>query len=381
MLHPRELIDSISFARLELLLHSDTYISQFGFPLAYSWDLSQAENRAMMTMGRSFFPLFVGSGCPARCSYCGGNARTQNRINAGHRILWRSHDAVIRDIKSALAHGYRTMALCFDPPPESTKYYVELFDRMAKEVPEADMYFECWGLPEPEFIDAFARAFKAPHSYVALSPDTGNDALRRRHKGIFYTTEQLLETAGRLERSGVQMDVFFSVGFPGETAALALETRDLMRSMSQRFQNIRRLMVWAVQLEPGSPMFDEPEAYGLVTRRRKLADFIRAHGAHGDAYAVLGYKIPGFFGDKRDDGTVEEFEMHFQQFKCMELCFHSKDPRVYNEPALGRLACLEKRRILSARRGAAVPSEPVSEMHRYEDVAKAERPPTQRKEP
>ena len=374
LLHPTELFNQLPFADFSPLRNNEVYIRQFGFPLAYSLELSPEENRRLMTMGRSFFPLFVGSGCPRSCSFCCGNAGTQKRINAGHRILWRSHDAVIADIRRALKAGYRTMALCFDPMPSSTAYYVDLFARMKRETPDADLYFECWSLPEPAFVEAFADAFSAPHSYLALSPDTGCEAIRKRHKGYRYTNEELLATAGLLAQEGVQMDVFFSIGFPGETVATALETRDLMRQLSAGYDNIRRLMVWAVQLEPGSPMFDHPEEFGIVTKRRTLGDFVNAHGSRGDAYAVLGYKIPGFFGDERDEGSIEEFEAHFQQFKCMEFCFHSKDPRVYNHPHLGRSACLEKRKLLAARRGTDVPHRPIGEAQRYVDAVAVEKP-------
>jgi len=380
MVHSPEFINSLTFADFSSLQNSDLYIRQFGFPLAYSLELTAEENRAMMTMGRSFFPLFVGSGCSRSCSYCGGNAATQRKLNATHRILWRSHEAVLNDIRRALQAGYRTMAVCFDPMPESTRYYVELFGRMKRETPEADLYFECWSLPEPEFVKAFAAAFSPPHSYLALSPDTGVEEIRKRNKGYYYTNEQLLATASHLSDGEVQMDLFFSIGFPGETSGLALKTRNLMRRMAGDFDNIRRLMVWAVQLEPGSPMFDAPERWGITTNRRTLADFVEAHRGRGDAYAVLGYSIPGFFGDKRDKGGIEEFEKHFQQFKCMEFCFHSRDPRVYNQPLLGRRECLEKRKLLALRRGRPAPEEVVCAEYTYARAVADERPSVERLE-
>ena len=84
--HPQELFDSLSFADFTPMRHHDTYISQFGFPLAYSLERTPEENRQLMTMGRSFFPLYVGSGCRTSCSYCCGNAATLKRINGGE---WR----------------------------------------------------------------------------------------------------------------------------------------------------------------------------------------------------------------------------------------------------------------------------------------------------
>ena len=380
MLHDARFVDDLRFADLRAFRNSSEYASQFGFPLAYALEMSREENRSMMTMGRPFFPLFTGSGCSRSCSFCCGNARTQRRINGSHRLLWRSPGSVIADVKRALDAGYRTMALCFDPLPESTAYHVELFRRMRAETPRADVYFECWSLPEPEFVEAFAASFDPPHSYLALSPDTGNDEVRRRNKGYFYSNDQLAEATDLLAERGIQIDVFFSIGLPGENARIALETRDLMGEIAGKYDNIRRLMVWAVQLEPGSPMFEEPRRWGIESNRRTLADFVTAHGGRGDAYTVLGYRIPGYFGDERDRGTIEDFETHFQQFKCMEFCFHSKDPRVYNDPALGRRACLAKRQLLAERRGGPRPTEVVSDGYTHARAVADERPDVERME-
>lgn len=378
--HPQGLFDSLSFADFSPMRHHDIYIRQFGFPLAYSWERTPEENRQIMTMGRSFFPLYVGSGCNTACSYCCGNAGTLKRINGGHRLMWRSHDAVLRDVKLALDFGYRTMALCFDPIPGTSPYYAELFRRWKNETPEADLYFECWGLPEPDFVTAFADCFEPPHSYLALSPDSGSEAVRRKNKGNFYTNTQFFDCASRLKNLGIQMDVFFSIGFPGENTARALETRDMIRKVSEEYPNVRRLMTWAVQLEPGSLQFENPEHWGIVTNRKSFRDYVNLHGSRGDAYSILGYKIRDFFGDERDDGTIEEFEEHLQHFKCMEFCFLSKDPRVYNNPGMGRAECLQRRIAMAQRRGDQLPRAEVSAAYSCRQATGEERPGTPRVE-
>lgn len=383
-LHPPSFFDNLEFADLTRLRNHSVYIEQFGFPLAYSLDLTREENRRQMTMGRAFFPLFAGSGCPRSCTYCGGNAKTQAKIFGSHRILWRPVSRVIEDIKRASSFGYKTMALCFDPAPESVNYYTGLFGRMRDEVPDVDLYFECWSLPEPAFIDAFAAAFNPPHSYIALSPDTGSEKLRRKHKGYYYSDEDLYNTMDLLEKRGIQTDLFFSIGFPGETESLALETREMIRILADRYGNIRRLMTWAVQLEPGSPMYEEPEKWGIIPGRSSLVDFFKAHGDRGDTYSVLGYGIPGFFGLEGsaagESGRIEAFEVRFQQFKCREFCFFSPDPVVYNEPGLGRAGCLAKRKELALRHGMPVPSKPVSNELSYSEAVRAERPARERAE-
>ena len=128
-------------------------------------------------------------------------------------------------------------------------------------------------------------------------------------------------------------------------------------------------MTWTVQLEPGSPQFEQPEVYNMQTDRTRFADFYAAHGGdRSDTYSALGFKIAGYFGDERDEGGIPEFERHLQHLKCMEFCFLAKDPRNWNAPDAGRRHCLERRRILATRRGHAPPTLQIGDGVYYEDA-------------
>ncbi|MFC1642476.1 cobalamin-dependent protein [Myxococcota bacterium] len=365
-------LDELVFAELPLLRHYQTYVESFGFPLAFSKEYRREEHQQHQRMGRSFFPLCTGRGCPTVCSYCGGNRDTLKKINTGNRVLWRSQDRVVEDIHRALEAGYQTMSLCFDPAPQHDEYYVTLFERIHRERVPADFYFECWALPTERFLRAFAQTFHPPHSYIAVSPDSGNEKVRAVNKGFRYTNSELLQSLALAEESGVQVDVFFSIGLPGETIREALETRDLITELRERFSNIRRLMTWSVQLEPGSPQFERPGDFGLLTDRRNLLDFYQAHGGpRADTYSGLGYKIEGYFGDERDQGGIAEFEAHMQHLKCMEFCFLSPDPRQRVTPAEGREHCLQRRSKIAERRGVVEPQRAICDAHRYAEAATA----------
>lgn len=362
-------LDDLVFADLPLLRHYSTYVESFGFPLAYSKEYKKNENEVRQKMGRSFFPLCTGRGCPVVCNYCGGNRDTLKKINGGHRVLWRSHERVLEDISRALDAGYSTMSLCFDPTPAKDDYYVELFAKIKAAGLPVDFYFECWALPTERFLKAFANTFTAPHSYLALSPDSGNERVRSLNKGLQYSNAELLASVKTAEELGVQVDIFFSICLPGETLTEALETRDLITEMRGKYGNIRRLMTWSVQLEPGSPQFERPQEFNMITDRRTAFDFYQAHGgSRADTYSSLGYKIDGYFGDERDRGGIEEFEAHLQHLKCMEFCFLSNDPRQKVTPEEGRLHCLERRKQIAERRGVSCEQIVISDLHRYADA-------------
>ena len=65
------------------------------------------------------------------------------------KIVWRAHEAVIRDIKKALTYGYDTIWTAFDPTPKDDTYYIKLFDKMAKEGLQKSLgwQYEATGLP------------------------------------------------------------------------------------------------------------------------------------------------------------------------------------------------------------------------------------------
>lgn len=367
-------IDQLSYGDLSVLRHADTYASTFGFPLAYSREYSQEENRKRLNMGRPFFPLFTGRGCPWSCTFCGGNRDTLKRINGGGGIAWRSPGRVIADIRKAAEFGYQTMSLCFDPTPMRDDYYVELFRQIRAESLDVDFYFECWGLPTERFVRDFRRTFPSPESYVALSPDAGDEEVRRLNKQPFYTNDDLYASVAMLRDHDISADVFYTIALPGERLPQAMATRAQMRELPARFSNVRRCMVWSVQLEPGSPQFERPGDFDMITDRHSFADFYRVHGGvHADTYSSLGFKINGYFGDERDAGGIQEFEGQLQHLKCMELCFLAPDPRDFALPEKGRAHCFSRRKELAERRGHAPPLVQIDATHYYGDALAEEK--------
>ena len=367
-------IDDLVYGDLSVMRHGEVYASQFGFPLAYGREYSRYENKSMLSMSRSFFPLFIGRGCPWQCTFCGGNRDTLRRVNGTNKLQWRSHQSVVADIARAKEAGYQTMALCFDPTPTKDDYYVELFSAIRQAKLEVDFYFECWGLPTERFIREFRRTFPSPESYLAVSPDSGNDAVRKLNKQPYYTSAELFSALDYLEQYEVKFDVFYTIALPSEVLATARETQQQINRIAAEYTHARRLMTWSVQLEPGSAQFESPERFNMVTDRKSFVDFYRAHGGdRADTYSGLGYKIAGYFGDERDEGGIAEFERHLQHLKCMEFCFLGRDPRFWNSPADGRKHCFDRRTMLAERRGTQKPSRPIGEGYDYFDAVAEER--------
>ena len=208
------------------------------------------------------------------------------------------------------------------PDTLKDEYRLAVFEEIRRAKLDVDFYFECWGLPRSASC-ASSGGPSSPRSYLAISPDAGDERVQATLP--YYSDEEMFQALDWIQESGISVDVFFSLALPGETVASAQKTADMKRIIAERYANARRVMTWTVQLEPGSPQFETPEAFNMVTDRHNFMDFYRAHGGdRADTYSSLGFKINGYFGDERDEGNIADFERHLQHLKCMNFRFRRR---------------------------------------------------------
>lgn len=338
----RESIDNLRFTDLSLLKNYPTYVKCFSFPLAWMKNFSKKENYEKGSIKTTLFPLFIGTGCPVECSWCGGGSKAQKKMNFDNRIIFRSPEKVIESIKEAQKYGYETMHVCFDPSPQSD-YYPSLFKKIRENNIKIGLYFESWALPTLELIREFKKTFDIHNSRIAISPETGSEKLRKLNRGFPFSNRELFKTLDFMEVNGVNFDVFFTIGLPFEKITDTFETKRMIKSIRRKYRRIWRLMTWSVQLEPGSPIFENPKKFGIETERRCFMDFYRSHaGCYSDTYSALGYNIPDYFqGRKCPDAKT--FSEKIQKVKCRHFCFLHPDPRKSHIPSVGRLYCWLRR--------------------------------------
>lgn len=331
--------DSMRFSALGLLKNAGYYARLFSFPLAYSKHLSMADNIKYNNMGLKMFPIEVGRGCVTSCTWCAGCAPNQRKMNFATGVMWRDPERVADTIEEAMAFGYKTFAVCFDVDPEKQSYYIELFDVIKRRGIKCGLYFECYALPSPEFVKKFAETFDLAASVVAISPECGNEEVRRRNKGFYFSNAAFFGSLDLLEKHNIRADVFFTMGIPSENVKTLYDTKKMILDIDSRFKNIGRMMTWGVQIEPGSPIFENPALYGAVTDRKTFMDFYRIHsGKSSDTYSALGYSIENYFLDN-ELYTPEEFSEKMMRIKCADFCFLHDDCARYNLPWKGRLTC------------------------------------------
>ena len=251
-------------------------------------------------------------------------------------MTFRSLERVLQSIKEAISYGYETFHICFDPYPRRPQYFLDLFARIREEKIRMECFFESFGLPTNDFIQSFKATFPGPKSLIALSPEVGSDRLRKIHKGHSYSNHALMESLDQLKAGGVFCDLFFTLGIPFEKEGDVQQTIRLQKMIRNRYPNVRGIRTFTIEMEPGSPWHLEPEEYGVKTSLNNFMDFYHYHSGDKNAFSSLGYWIPDYFEDEKDE---KGFEEALQKIKCRHFCFIHPVARKSSTPFWGRRLC------------------------------------------
>ncbi|MBI5477770.1 MAG: cobalamin B12-binding domain-containing protein [Deltaproteobacteria bacterium] len=247
-------------AAFEHLRHSAAYLERH----LYS-DFS--EGRASPTPSHTFF-YNPGRGCPVRCTCCGGGAGAQQTISGRCGFFFYPDDKVRRDLAEAWAAGARTWRVSFDPTASRTAYTAILSAEQAAGRCW-HLVFDCWSLPTAELLQGLTRTCE-PGSMLVISPECGDEDLRRRHRGYHFTNAALLEAVRGAGAAGFETHAFFTVGLPGETTGMIERTTSLAKDLVDAGAGVS---VCPMVLDPGSPLFESPHEFGVTLRVRNLRDY------------------------------------------------------------------------------------------------------------
>lgn len=263
-------------AELNELSFSNFHLME-NFPVYTRLPLSVSNFSTASLNDYRMFCLFVGRGCPVKCTFCGGSCSSQRMINNREAVALRSPEAVLETVKEAASEGIEYLYVSFDPEPGG-QYYKKLFRMIRKSRVKIGMIFECWSLPTMGFIDDFRKTFGGmAGSAIVLSPETGSERLRKLHKGYFYTNSELLHTVERLHEKEISSQVWFTYPLPFETSKDLRDTRNLMAMLKRKLGPWGKVIAMEYELDPGSPLFNQPDHYGVSLRATTFSDYCDPH--------------------------------------------------------------------------------------------------------
>lgn len=342
------MLNQLRFANMELLENHKIYIDYVTLPFMVVKGIPNEVNFKKFTTRYRLFPLCVGRGCPFNCTWCSGAFISQKEhISFRKKFVWRGYDAVISDIKQALSYGYEGMYTVFDPTPDDQSYFVGLFKRIREEglTKKLGWLHEATGLTSREFVDEFARTFTEEYRVIGLSPESGNEEVRRRNKSHFFSNASFHEMLDYITSKNVNVEVFYTYGIPGENEELIKDTYRMRNEIVKKHGRRNCMRALSIEMEPGAPWQIDPDKYGLVISYKTFDDFYRVHSSKSEGtYTGLGYYIPDYFKKPLDtDDPERDFANRLQKIKCKHFCFIHPDARKTASPFRGRMLCRASR--------------------------------------
>ena len=318
-------LDKLDFTNFELLKNYQLYIKMQDMR-GGRWLKGIKANIFSKFASPAYFPLLIHKGCLVNCSYCGGSKISQRVACGRDNINVRSPKAVIESIKEAKGYGFKEIYMSYLPFNNHFTYFKELFEMIKKEKIKMDYFLDCWALPTKEIIQMFADIrFSSSKLYLGLSPETGNERIRKSNKGFYYSNSDLIETLNFIAALDLSVILYFSIGLPFETIKDAEDTIRFQNVLKKRFGNMISISTINPVMEPASPMYIEPDKYGIAKTRNSFMDFIRATkntNKNGFITPELGYFKRDFCRSKWPNSFSNEdtFRKEIQKLICKNSC-------------------------------------------------------------
>lgn len=282
------MLDSLSFTDFSLMKDYPSFVNSFSRYMHVP-GLSEPFQRRLFGWKKGF-QVCMGRGCVHDCCYCGGSGHAHTRIGGRRSVAVRSVNSVVSSIQDLARFGFDSACLALDsfPLPQADDYYTAIFEKLRQLNVTLDIEVERYFLPSLRFLESF-RALLGKDSFITLSPHTENEKLRTRNGLYRYSNEAIEECLDRMEEGGINSLVCFTCGLP-------FETRDDLEGLARYQQRLRkkykrmRLKTSMIEIEPGSKMSRNPQAYGIKPDRTTFADYYRYHSQPGrNHWLEMGY--------------------------------------------------------------------------------------------
>jgi len=251
-------------------------------------------------------------GCTHNCKTCGGSATSFAALHNRRRPAYRAPEVLAQDIRN-IARFSRGPAFILGDIRQPGQEYADRFLRAIQGY-EGPVIVELFDPAGREFIQRVARAM--PNWTLEISLESHSEEVRAAF-GRPYKNADVEDTMRYALEAGVKrLDVFFMIGLPKQDVQSVLDTVDycevLMRDLpgTSRSNNgpDRRLFPFisplAPFLDPGSPVFENPERYGYRFFARTLEEHRQALVQPSWKY-VLNYETQWMNRDQIVDSTYE----------------------------------------------------------------------------
>ncbi len=218
--------------------------------------------------------VFTCRGCRYNCKTCGGSANTFHRVTNRQRPSYRDPLLLARDIIDIRNHLKAPIMIIGDIFQPGDEYGLRLLSALKGEGIQNHIALEFFIPPSREKLERISEA--VPNFNLEISPESHDPEVRNAF-GRPYDNAALEEMVrDALELGCKRIDLFFMTGLPKQDLQSVLDTVEYCRDLLERHGKSRRLVPFisplAPFLDPGSPVFENPESYGYKLLYRTVEE-------------------------------------------------------------------------------------------------------------
>jgi B12-binding domain/radical SAM domain protein len=248
-------------------------------------------------------------GCSHNCRTCGGSAATFAALHKRRKPAFRAPEDLAQDIRNISRFSKGPVFILGDIRQAGQEYA----DRFLRAIQgyQGPVIVELFDAADRAFIRRLAEAM--PNWTLEISLESHSEEVRSAF-GRRYTNADIEDTMRYALEAGVKrLDVFFMIGLPKQDYQSVMDTVDycehLMRDVDVVGQGADRRLIPFISplapfLDPGSPVFENPERHGYHFFARTLEEHRQALVQPSWKY-VLNYETHWMNRDAIVDSTYE----------------------------------------------------------------------------
>jgi B12-binding domain/radical SAM domain protein len=245
-------------------------------------------------------------GCTHNCRTCGGSAAAFAALHNRRQPAYRAPEELAQDIRN-IARFSKGPVFILGDIRQAGEEYADRFLRAIHGY-QGPVIVELFDAADQAFIRRVGQAM--PNWTLEISLESHSEQVRAAF-GRPYLNAPIEDTMRYALEAGVRrLDIFFMIGLPHQDYQSVMDTVDycetLMRDLDRKPK--RRLIPFisplAPFLDPGSPVFENPERYGYRFFARTLEEHRQALVQPSWKY-VLNYETEWMNRDQIVDSTYE----------------------------------------------------------------------------
>lgn len=245
-------------------------------------------------------------GCTHNCKTCGGSTTAFREVLNRRKPAYRAPETLARDIRSIGRFSKGPVFILGDLRQPGEDYADRFLD--AVRVLNRQVIIEFFDAASREFVHKVAAAM--PNFTLEISLESHSEEVRHAFGRPYNNADIEATMQYALEAGCKRLDIFFMIGLPRQDYQSVLDTVDYCEYLMKRFNRDgdQRLFPFisplAPFLDPGSPVFAEPELYGYRFVHRTFEEHRRALVQPSWKY-ILNYETEWLSRDELVESTYE----------------------------------------------------------------------------